>query len=83
MCSHYEYTQYTIFNIQKEIALNYPKSAAIGFCYRGLKNEFETAVVIEPSGLEPLEFYRILLLYFQVTCTCCNLFWVTWYSTPL
>ena len=27
----YEYTQYTIFNTKKKFALNYPKSAAIGF----------------------------------------------------
>ena len=27
-----EYTQYTILNIKKKITLNYPKSAAIGFC---------------------------------------------------
>ena len=26
-----EYTQYTIFNIKKEITQNYPKSAAMGF----------------------------------------------------
>ena len=26
-----ENTQYTIFNIKKEITLNYPKSAAVGF----------------------------------------------------
>ena len=26
-----EYTQYTIFNIKKKIALNYPKSAAMEF----------------------------------------------------
>ena len=26
-----EYTQYTIFNIKKKIALNYPNSAAMGF----------------------------------------------------
>ena len=38
-----EYTQYTIFNIKKKITLNYPKSAAMGFCSNGLKNEFETA----------------------------------------
>ena len=31
VCSHYEYIQYTIFNIKKKITLNYPKSAAIGF----------------------------------------------------
>ena len=51
------YTQYTIFNIKKKITLNYPKSAAMGFCSKGLKNEFETAVVNEPSVFEPLKFY--------------------------
>ena len=53
MCFHRgdsnEYTQYTIFNIKKKITQNYPKSAAMGFCPKGLKNEFETAVVNEPS----------------------------------
>ena len=38
-----------------------PKSAAIGFFSKGLKNEFEIAVVNEPSVVEPLKFYcRIL-----------------------
>ena len=55
-----EYTQYTIFNIKMKITLNYPKPAAVGFFSKGLKNEFETAVVIKPSVLEPLKFY----------CTC-------------
>ena len=54
-----EYTQYTIFNIKKKITQNYPKSAAMGFCSKGLKNEFETAVVNEPSVFEPLKFYCI------------------------
>ena len=53
-----EYTQYTIFNILKKITLNYPKSASMGFS-QGLKNEFETAVVNEPSVFEPLKFYGI------------------------
>ena len=52
-----EYTLYTIFNIKKKITLNYSKFAAIRFCSKGLKNEFETAVVNEPSVLEPLKFY--------------------------
>ena len=52
-----EYTQYTIFNMNKKITLNYPKSAAMGFFSKGLKNEFETAVVNEPSVFEPLKFY--------------------------
>ena len=40
-----QYTPYTIFNIKKKITQNYPKSAGIGFCSEGLKNEFETAAV--------------------------------------
>ena len=54
-----EYTQYTIFNIKKKITQNYPKSAAIGVRSKGLTNEFETAVVNEPSVFEPLKFYCI------------------------
>ena len=52
-----EYTQYTIFNIIKKNTLNYPKSAAMRLFYKGLKNEFETAVVNEPSVFEALKFY--------------------------
>ena len=54
-----EYTQYTIFNMKRKLTLNYPKSAAMGFFFKGLKNEFETAVVIEPSVFESLKFYCI------------------------
>ena len=52
-----EYTQYTIFNMNKKNTLNYPKSAAMGFFTKGLKNEFETDVVNEPSVFEPLKFH--------------------------
>ena len=44
-------TQFSM--LKKEITLNYPKSAAMGF-FQGLKNEFEKAVVNEPSVFEPL-----------------------------
>ena len=54
-----ENTQYTIFNINKKITLDYPKSAAMGFLSQGLKNEFETAMVNEPSLFGPLKFYCI------------------------
>ena len=54
-----EYTRYTIFNMNKKDIINYPKSAAMGFFSIGLKNEFETAVVNEPSVFEPLKFYCI------------------------
>ena len=59
-CDHNENTQYTMFNIKKKKTLNYPKSAVMGFFSKGLKNESETAVVIEPSVFEPLRFYCIL-----------------------
>ena len=52
-----EYTQYTIFNIKKKNTINYPKSAGMGFISKGLKNEFKTAVVNEPSMFELLKFY--------------------------
>ena len=55
-----EYTQYTIFNIRKKkITLNWPKSAAIGFCSEGLEKEFEAAMVNEPSVFERLKCYCI------------------------
>ena len=62
-----ECTQYTIFNIEKKITLNYRKSAAMGFCAKGLKNEFETAVVNEPSVLEPLKFYCTHVIYQEIS----------------
>ena len=57
-----EYTQYTFFSMKKKKnTLNHPKSAAMGFFSKGLKHEFETAVVNEPlSVFEPLKFYCIL-----------------------
>ena len=55
-----EYTQYTIFNMNKKNTINHPKSAATGFFSKGLKNEFDTAVVNELSVFEPLKFYCIV-----------------------
>ena len=37
--------------------MNCPKSAAMVFFPKEIKNEFETAVVNEPSVFEPLKFY--------------------------
>ena len=42
---------------------NHPKLTQIcsyGIFSKGLKNEFETARVNEPSGFEPLKFYCIV-----------------------
>ena len=52
-----EYAQYTISQYKNE---NHPKLCQIwnyGICSKGPKNEFETAVINEPSVLEPLKFY--------------------------
>ena len=53
-----EYTHYTIFNIK----ISHPELFEIcsyGIFSKGLNNEFETAVVNEPSVFEPLKFYCI------------------------
>ena len=54
-----EYTQYTIFNMNKKNTLNYPKSAVMGFFTKRLKNEIEIAVLYGPSVFEPLKFFCI------------------------
>ena len=54
-----EYTKYAIFNMNKE---NHPKLFEIrsyGIFSKGLKNEFESVIVNEPSVFEPLKFYCI------------------------
>ena len=50
-----EYIQYTIFNIENHHKLI--QICSYGIFSKGLKNEFETAVVNEPSVFEPLKFY--------------------------
>ena len=53
-----EYTQYTIFNMNEHPKLS--QICCYGLFFKGLKNEFETAVVNEPSVFEPLKFYCTL-----------------------
>ena len=61
-----EYTQHTSINMKKKkkkISRNYLKyynvcSYGIFFC-KGLKNEFETAMVNEQAVFEPLKFYCV------------------------
>ena len=52
-----EYIQYTMFEYKKEYLPKLPQICNYGICSKGLKNEFETAVVNEPSAFEPLKFY--------------------------
>ena len=46
--------------MNKKNTINYPKPAAMFFFSKGLKNEFETAVVNKPPVFEPLKFYCIM-----------------------
>ena len=52
-----EYTQYTIFNMNKKEHHKLFQIYSYGLFSKGLMNEFETAVVNEPSVFEPLKFY--------------------------
>ena len=59
-------TQNIPFEIKKKITLNYPQPELWNFS-KGLKNEFETAVVNKPSVFEPLKFYCICLLIWCIS----------------
>ena len=61
-----EYTQHAIINIKEHLNLSYHKYnnvCSYGICSQGLKNEFETTVVNEPSVFEPLKFYCMCTKY--------------------
>ena len=79
------FSQYTIFNMKENNTLNYTKSAATGFFQfsKGLKNEFERAVVNGPSGFEPLKFYCISPLLGQNYPESLHLVRVTTYSVMI
>ena len=76
-----EYTQYAIFNMKKKE--KHPKLSQIcsyGKFSKELKNEFERAVVNEPSVFEPLKFYCVfkllvvacsngIFILYSITCT--------------
>ena len=57
-----ENTKYTIFNIKKENHIKLSQICSYGIFSKGLKNEFETVVVNEPSVFEPLKFYCMFCL---------------------
>ena len=57
--NEYKNIPFAIFSIKKKFTLNYPKYAAMRFFSKGLQNEFETAVVNEPSVFELLKHCRI------------------------
>ena len=54
-----ENSQYTIFNMFTKNHPKLPEVCSYEIFSKGLKNEFETAVVNEPSVFEPLKFYCI------------------------
>ena len=55
-----EYTQLTVFKIKKENHIKSFQICSQEIFSKGLKNEFETAMVNEPSEFEPLKFYCML-----------------------
>ena len=52
-----ENTQYTVFNINTKNHSKLSQVCSYEIFSKGLKNEFETAVVNESSVFEPLKFY--------------------------
>ena len=59
-----EYKQHTIINIKKKISLNYSKYdnvCSYGIFSKGLKKEFEIAVVNKPLVFQPLKVYCIFV----------------------
>ena len=70
-----EYIQHTIYNIKKEKLPLIILSLPLWDFFKGLKNEFERAVVDEPSVFEPLKFYCNYQL--DLGCFSCPLFHVT------
>ena len=75
-----EFIQYTISQYKKE---NNPKLSQIcnyGIWSKGLKNEFELAVVNRPSVFEPLKFYCI---WFGITLECSFCFIVIYSRTSM
>ena len=72
-----KYTQHTIISIKRKSTEYIPNaimSAAIGFLYKGLKNDFDIAVVNESSVFELLTFYCTCIHFLDArlsrTCMC-------------
>ena len=53
------YTQYTIFQYKKAKNPKLSQICSYGIFSKGFKNEFERAMVSEPTVFEPLKFYCI------------------------
>ena len=60
-----EYTQYTIFQCEKENTLNDP-ICSYGIFPQGPQERIPRAVVNEPSVFEPLKFYCICFTIYNV-----------------
>ena len=57
------------FQYKKENHLKLSQICSYGIFSKGLKDEFERAVVNEPSVFEPLKFYctRFVFFFYQLT----------------
>ena len=77
-----EYTQYTISQYKKENHPNLYQIRSYGISSKGPENEFEAAVVNEPSVFEPLKFYCMyiccgssVLPFLEYACLCLLTMW--------
>ena len=71
-------SQYTIFNLKQSKSPLIIQNLQQGDFFKGLKNEFETSIINEPSVFEPLKFYCTCILAENVVLaiilfhrTCC------------
>ena len=74
-----EYTQHPIFNIKKKNNKKQPfliiLSLPLWDFSKRLKNDFETAVVDEPSVFKPLKFYCMFnIIIFSLSSCKCKIF---------
>ena len=64
----YKYTQYTIFNIQKQITLNYPKSAGKDFFQRTQLERVRNNRGKRAISVRAIEISMYLYLFAQFIC---------------
>ena len=76
-----EYTRYSIFNIYKRKSTQIIPNLQLLDCFKGLKDEFETAVVNEPSVFEPQKVSFFCFLTIRVSVELCLLLF--WFSSRM
>ena len=67
-----EYTQYTIFNMNKKDTINYPKSASMGFLFQGTQERVRNSRGKLAISVRAIE----VLLYINDLCQNTELQWL-------